>query len=209
MTAGLGDILRGLAQGGDPLLVMLAGPNGAGKSTFFKHYLRSEGLPFINADSIAAELGAGDPLAIATAATRLADRYRENLLEQKTSFVFETVFSDPVGDKVEFLRRAQNAGYRVALIFIGLDNATVSKARVIERVAKGGHDVPDDKLQSRFPRSLTNLARALQTVDLAMLFDNSKADQPFRHVATFESGELVAVTELKPGWIEKILEPFE
>jgi predicted ABC-type ATPase len=209
VTSGIGDLLRGLAQSGDPVLVVLAGPNGAGKSTFFKHYLRAEGLPFVNADLIAAELGAGDPLAIATAATRLANRYREELLEQKTSFVFETVFSDPVGDKVEFLRRAQNAGYRVVLVFIGLDSATVSKARVIERVAKGGHDVPDDKLRSRFPRSLTNLSKALETVDLAMLFDNSEVDQPFRHVATFERGELVAVTELQPGWFAKIVEPFE
>lgn len=209
MTSGIGDLLRGLAQSGDPLLVVLAGPNGAGKSTFFKHFLRAEGLPFINADLIAAELGAGDPLAIATAATRLANRYREELLEQKTSFVFETVFSDPVGDKVAFLRRAQDEGYRVLLIFIGLDSAAVSQARVIERVARGGHDVPDDKLHSRFPRSLANLSRAIETVELAMLFDNSKADQPFRHVATFERGELGAVTELRPGWLAKIIEPLE
>ncbi len=191
------------------MLVVLAGPNGAGKSTFFKHYLRAEGLPFVNADLIAAELGAGDPLAITTAATRLATHYREELLEQKTSFVFETVFSDPVGDKVEFLRRAQDAGYRVLLVFIGLDSAAVSQARVIQRVAKGGHDVPDDKLHSRFPRSLNNLSRALETVDLAMLFDNSKVDQPFRHVATFESGELVTIAEIQPVWLAKILEPFE
>ncbi len=209
MTSGIGDLLGRLAHSGDPILVVLAGPNGAGKSTFFKHFLRAEGLPFINADWIAAELGAGDPLAIATAATRLANRYREELLDQKTSFVFETVFSDPVGDKVAFLRRAQDEGYRVVLVFIGLDNATVSQSRVIERVAKGGHDVPDNKLLSRFPRSLANLSRALETVDVAMLFDNSKTDQPFRHVATFESGELVAVTNLRPGWLAKILEPFE
>lgn len=209
MTGEFDDILRGLTQSGEPLLVVLAGPNGAGKSTFFKHYLRAQGLPFVNADLIANELGAGDPVAIATAATRLAARYREDLLRQKSSFVFETVFSDPVGDKIEFLRRAQDAGYRVILVFIGLDTAVISQARVIQRVAKGGHDVPDDKLRSRFPRTLTNLSRALKTVDFAMLFDNSSVDQPFRHAATFESGAPVTVAEILPAWLEKILKPFE
>jgi predicted ABC-type ATPase len=209
VTSGIGDLLRGLAQSGDPILVVLAGPNGAGKSTFYKHFLRAEGLPFINADLIAAELGSGDPVAIATAATRLANRYREELLEQKSSFIFETVFSDPVGDKVAFLRRAQNEGYRVLLVFIGLTSAAASQARVIERVARGGHDVPDDKLHSRFPRSLANLSRAIETVDFAMLFDNSKADQPFRYIAAFERGELVDITALRPSWLAKIVEPFE
>lgn len=204
MTAGITDLLQEIGQSGEPLLVVLAGPNGAGKSTFFKHYLRIEGLPFVNADLIASELGSGDPLAISAAATRLAARYREELLGRRASFVFETVFSDPVGDKVEFLRRARKAGYRVFLVFIGLESADLSQARVIQRVERGGHDVPDEKLRDRYPRTLENLSRALAFVDLAMLFDNSKADRPFRHVATFENGELVALTEIRPAWFETL-----
>jgi predicted ABC-type ATPase len=90
----------------------------------------------------------------------------------------ETVFSDPSGDKLAFLREAMTAGYRVVLLFIGLDSPELSQARVIQRVAEGGHDVPDEKLFSRFPRTLENLARATSFVDEARLYDNSDARHP-------------------------------
>ena len=76
-------------------MIAIAGPNGAGKSTFFHSHLASAGLRFVNADVLAAEI-ALEPYA----AARLADALRRELVKQKESFVFETVFSDPVGDKV-------------------------------------------------------------------------------------------------------------
>jgi hypothetical protein len=77
------------------------GPLPGGKTTFFQAHLRSAGLRFVNADVVAGSLEL-DPYA----AARAADLLRRELLKQRESFVFETVFSDPMGDKLTFLREA-------------------------------------------------------------------------------------------------------
>src|SRR5688500_15201591 len=98
-----------------PVLVALAGPNGAGKTTFYHAHLRPASLRFVNADAVARELDL-DPYD----AAKVADALRRELVRQRESFVFETVFSDPVGDKLAFVTEAMNSGYNVVLCFIGL-----------------------------------------------------------------------------------------
>ena len=83
-----------------PVIVAIAGPNGAGKTTFFRSHVRQAGLRFVNADDIARELGIS-----AYEAAQIADALRRELVRQRESFVFETVFSDPVGEKLAFLVR--------------------------------------------------------------------------------------------------------
>jgi predicted ABC-type ATPase len=56
---------------------------------------------------------------------------------------------------------------------------------VRERVEAGAHDVPDEKLVTRFARTFINLRQALSFVNHALLFDNSSADEPHRFVAEF------------------------
>ena len=139
-----------------PILLVLAGPNGAGKSTFYYAHLLPYGLRFVNADELSLQL-ALDPYK----AAEVADQIRRELLAQRESFVFETVFSDPVGAKLEFMKEAEQAGYTVVLFFIGVDKPKVSEERVAMRVAQGGHDVPHDKLVSRYGRVMKNLERAM------------------------------------------------
>ncbi len=76
-----------------PVIVAIAGPNGAGKSTFFHAHLARAALHFLNADDLARELELD-----ALDAAQLANRIRQSLVEQRESFIFETVLSDPVGD---------------------------------------------------------------------------------------------------------------
>jgi predicted ABC-type ATPase len=83
-------------------------------------------------------------------------------VRQRESFVFETVCSDPVGEKVGFLRRVAQSGYNTILCFIGIAGPPVSEQRVAMRVLEGGHDVPTEKLVQRFPRTLANLKLALR-----------------------------------------------
>ena len=103
-----------------PVIVALAGPNGAGKTTFFYAHLREAALRFIEPDKLAKELKL-DPYP----AARLADKLREQLLGQRESFVFETVFSDPMGEKLGFLKKAASSDYNVILCFIGISSPTV------------------------------------------------------------------------------------
>jgi len=181
-----------------PIVVAIAGPNGAGKTTFYEAHLQPAGLRFVNADDLARELEVD-----AYEAAEVAGSLRETLLEQGESFVFETVFSDPVGDKVAFLERAGAKGYTVVLCFIGIDGPEVSEQRVAMRVLQGGHDVPSKKLEERYPRTLKNLARAVREVPHVLVFDNSDLGRPFRKVARFEQGTMVEKHAPLPRWVPR------
>lgn len=183
-----------------PVIVALAGPNGAGKTTFYHAHLRAAGLRFVNADVLARELKL-DPYA----AARVADTLRRQLVQQRESFVFETVFSDPVGDKLSFLKDAADAGYTVVLCFIGISGAEVSEERVAMRVSQGGHDVPAEKLVARFPRTLANLKTAIRDLPHVWIFDNDDLRTPFRKVAAFEAGQRTVLNLSVPGWFKSLI----
>ncbi|MFO1491513.1 MAG: zeta toxin family protein [Kiritimatiellia bacterium] len=180
-----------------PLLVAIAGPNGAGKTTFFHAHLAKAGLRFVNADLLAKEMGIADPYA----AARAADALRRELVAQRESFVFETVFSDPAGDKLRFLREAASAGYRVVLCFIAISSARVSDDRVAMRVSQGGHDVPTAKLRARYPRTLANLKAAIPVLPEVRVFDNDDLRHPFRRIAVFANGRVVMRAKAIPTWL--------
>lgn len=177
-----------------PVVVAIAGPNGAGKTTFYFSHLQTAGLRFVNADVLARELKAD-----AYGAARVADALRRQLLAQRESFV--SVFSDPVGDKLAFLEEAAATGYRTILCFIGIAGPEVSEQRVAMRVSQGGHDVPTDKLQERFPRTLANLHEAIRRLPQVWIFDNDDLMVPFRLVAVFEEGLLTRVNRPVPEWL--------
>ena len=145
----------------------LAGSNGAGKSTFYESSLADAGLRFVNADDLSASLGV-----TAYEAAELATTIRAALVAQRASFVFEPVFSDPVGDKVDALASSSAFGYTVVLIFIRIDSAEESMRRVAMRVSQGGHDVPDDKLQARFARTQADLERAIRCLPHVIVYSN-------------------------------------
>jgi predicted ABC-type ATPase len=183
-----------------PIVVALAGPNGAGKSSFYAAYLRRSNLLFINADQISLQTGVS-----AYKAAELAEEWRHQLLEQQDSFIFETVFSDPVGAKLDFLKVAEAKGYTALLIFVGIDNPQSSAERVAIRVSKGGHDVPQEKIQQRYARTMRNLQRALIEIGNVRVYDNSDLDKPYRLVALRDAGRDVIVRPPAPKWLKPLL----
>ncbi|MSR57965.1 MAG: hypothetical protein EXS05_09855 [Planctomycetaceae bacterium] len=183
-----------------PIIVAIAGPNGAGKTTFFYAHLASAGLRFVNADVLADELATAP-----YAAARLAASLRQALVQRRESFVFETVFSDPVGDKLAFLEETARCGYEVVLCYIGLSSARQSSERVAMRVSQGGHDVPDEKLRSRFPRTLDNLREAIVRLPHVLVYDNSDLHVPYRQVAVFDHGKPRQLQEPIPDWLRSLI----
>jgi predicted ABC-type ATPase len=184
-----------------PIIVAIAGPNGAGKTTFYHAHLASAGLRFVNADVLAKELSL-DPYG----AAELADAVRRELVGQRESFVFETVFSDPTGNKLAFLEDAAAGGYTVVLCFVGVSGPRTSEVRVAMRVSQGGHDVPYEKLVARYPRCLSNLKSAIDRLPHVRIFDNSDLRTPYRLLAVFESGCLVRRKRgAMPGWVRPVL----
>ena len=110
-----------------PILIVIAGPNGSGKTTITSKLLRSEWLEdavYINPDNVALEKF-GDwnsPEAVVKAA-KYCEEWREKCLSEKSSLIFETVFSS--AGKVEFVRKALNAGYFVRIFFTTINTATL------------------------------------------------------------------------------------
>lgn len=186
--------------GQKPILVAIAGPNGAGKSTFYEAHLADAGLYYVNADVLAITLGID-----AYAAAKLANNLRQDFVKQRRSLIFETVFSDPVGDKVAFLKAAEKSGYAVLLVFIGIESPQQSDMRVAMRAAGGGHDVPSQKLIERFPRTMQNLKRAFVELRNILVYDHSDLDLGYRLVAAVENGRGVALHEPVPEWLRPLL----
>lgn len=186
--------------GGRPILVAIAGPNGAGKTTFYHAHLERAGLRFVNADVLADGLLRDNPYA----AARAADTLRRELVRQRESFVFETVFSDPAGAKLAFLKDAAETGYTVVVCFIGLSGPNASEERVAMRVSQGGHDVPTEKLRSRYPRTLANLKAAIRDLPHVLVFDNTDLRKPFRQVAVYEKGHLRWKARSVPAWVRRL-----
>jgi len=184
-------------------LWILAGANGAGKSTFYRLFLKSRGINLINADIIARAINPVNQESASHKAMILAERLREDLLLQGISFCFETVFSHP--SKIDFIARAKSLGYQIVLVYIHLETPELNEARVHQRVAEGGHDVPPQKIRSRIPRTMKHIATVLPLIDEARLLDNSLYDAPFRKIAVIEHGALTESVSPLPGWAKKVL----
>lgn len=183
-----------------PVIVALAGPNGAGKTTFYHAHLESSGLRFLNADILAAELDLDAYLA-----SEIAARLRQELVNQGDSFIFETVFSDPVGDKLAFLKAATQRGYNIVLCYIGLSSPARADERVALRVTQGGHDVPSEKVIGRFPRTIANLAKAIRCLPRVIVFDNDDLRRPFRRVAVYQNGKQTFSAKPVPNWFKTLI----
>lgn len=140
-----------------PTCWIIAGPNGAGKTTFALEYLPyvAQCRRFINADLIAAGLSPLAPERQLLAASRLFLREIEDCILAQQDFAFETTLAGRT--YLKLIRRLLQDGWRVELIYLALPSAEMSRLRVVERVAHGGHDIPADDIARRFPRSLRNL----------------------------------------------------
>lgn len=147
-------------------------------------------------------LGFAEVEANAYFASVAADFLRRKLMEKGVSFSFETVMSSP--DKVELLEIAQAHGYRTYLCYIATEDPEINLARVKARVALGGHDVPEDKIVSRYHRSLDLLLEAVKHTDRAYLFDNSRQGGEHLWVAEITNGsDLEMKTDPMPLWFQK------
>ena len=132
-------------------------------------------------------------------ASVMADFVRKELLHTKGTFTFETVMSSP--DKVALLQRAKQTGYRTDLYFIATEDPEINISRVRARVQLGGHDVPTDKIVSRYWRSIDLLVPAIRETNRAYIFDNTGASLTW--IAEITDGRDVELkSDRMPAWFQ-------
>jgi predicted ABC-type ATPase len=162
-----------------PAIVVLAGCNGAGKSSVAGAALVRSGAEFYDPDAAARMIAAVNrrrpqPLTreeINAAAWSEGRRLLERAIDERLNFAFETTLG---GDTItELLERAAASGIAVSVWFVGLASVELHLERIRQRVAKGGHDIPEAKVRERFRRSRENLVRLMPRLAALRLFDNS------------------------------------
>ncbi len=156
---------------------IIAGPNGSGKTTFAKKFLpKYVNCPhFVNADLIAQGLSPFSPRLVAIKAGKLVLEQIREFADKNVDFAFETTLAGK--SYLNFLNELKENNYSVRLFFLWIPNVDIALARIKERVAEGGHDVPEQDVKRRFHRGLYNLFKLYKPIlDSWMLFDNSSAN---------------------------------
>ena len=173
-----------------PTVYVIAGPNGAGKTTFANRFLpRFIGCrEFLNADLIAAGLAPFAPETQDIRAARLMLERIDELMRQRATFAIETTLAGR--GYVRMLRKMEDYGFRRVLFYIWLPAADVAVQRVANRVAQGGHAVPDDVVRRRYESGLSNLFRLyMPETDEWALYDGLHS--PPRRFAQTVDGKLM------------------
>lgn len=153
-----------------PEIIVFAGPNGSGKSTFTQ--LLKPPVDYINADEIKKNLKCSD-----LEAAQLAERQREDHVKHMREFCFETVLSTE--RNLKLLEKAVKKGYFIRCYYILTADPMINVLRVKARVLSGGHDVPEEKIISRYDRALGLVKDLVKICDICHIYDNS-SNFPFR-----------------------------
>lgn len=147
-----------------PEIIVFAGPNGSGKSTITKMANIIE--PYINADDIKKANYCTD-----IEAAVIADEKRNALIDDNESFTFETVLS--TDRNLKLLRRAKEKGYFIRCIYVLTANPLINVNRVFVRTQSGGHNVPKEKILSRYTKALKLIPQLIEICDVCHIYDNS------------------------------------
>jgi predicted ABC-type ATPase len=162
-----------------PILWLIAGPNGVGKTTYARRYLRTAAGTerFVNLDELARGLS---PLTqtpdaqTATRAARLVLTLVDEGIAARRSFALETTLAGLT--HLRTVRGAKAAGFSVNLLFCILPDVSLALRRIADRVAAGGHAVPEADARRRFPRACANFARYAGACDLWRILDTQRAE---------------------------------
>jgi len=163
----------------NPKIIVIAGCNGAGKSTIAPHLLRDAfGLKeFVNADTIAQGLSAFSPESVSLEAGKLMLKRLRELANGRKSFAFETTLATRF--YAQWMKDLKSQGFEFHLVFLWLKNPELASARVKERVASGGHNIPEYVIYRRYFKGLQNFFKLYKPLANSWTFyDNSKFGNP-------------------------------
>jgi len=175
-----------------PHLYIISGANGSGKTTTAKQILPYflNVYEYLNADEIAAGLSPFRPESVAIQAGKLMLKRLNYFVEHQTDFAFETTLSGL--NYLRFLKKCQTQNYQINLIYFWLHSPDLAIARVRQRVASGGHNIPEETIIRRYYRGQKNLTECyLSLCQTWIIYDNSTF--PSQLVATYNPEQQITL----------------
>jgi predicted ABC-type ATPase len=166
-------------------LIILGGANGSGKSTLAINLIHLTQFVFLNADELEKNLTESNEIRRQIQAGKLFFEKLETLLESNSNFIIESTLSGNYLVKV--IKRAQQEGYKISLLYLFLKNTDLCIERIKIRVQKGGHHVPNDVVQRRYYKSLILFWEKYKNLtDDWILYYNTNAQIEPIAIGTFE-----------------------
>lgn len=163
-----------------PRIHVLAGVNGCGRSSIAGVTVRGAGGFYYNPDEAARELKLANPALTQVQANSAAWHRGRELLERATAgrldFAFETTLGAATIPRL--LIDAAGRGIEIQVWYAGLATPELHIARVRARVARGGHDIPEQAIRRRFEHSRLNLIQMLPVLAALRVYDNSREADP-------------------------------
>lgn len=195
-----------------PVLIVIAGPNGSGKTSTTRLVIKhewAEQCVYINPDEIAqSKFGDWNDVNAVRQAVEYCETWREQLLQERKDFIFETVLSSD--GKVDFLRRAKEVGYFIRMFFICTESPTINAARIANRVMEGGHDVPIQKIISRHEKAIVNAVKVTEFADRVYYYDNSVDNQEAQLLFRTIDGKFAKqYINSIPVWADRIIKKIQ
>lgn len=192
----------------NPNFIIIAGPNGAGKTTTADVFLpKHKTMNYINADNIAKGLspyGTGT-LALHRKAGVIAIDQIKTCIKNKQSFALESTLSGR--SHVKFIKNAKENGFKITIIYVYLNDVSLSIERVKHRVANGGHNIPINDIKRRYPRGLHNIVHVYRPLaDELMIIDNSAKNATINHESVVYKTSTDSECIQQPNIWNKILE---
>lgn len=197
-------------------IYVIAGVNGAGKSSVLSAPFLRDGLTVFNPDDATELLLAANPHLsrdqVNSAAWEQGRTMLQTAIEERRDFAFETTLG---GNTITaLLERALSIGEEVYMSYVGLEGPELHIERVRARVAAGGHDIPEERIRSRYITSRVHLIQLLPRLTELRVYDNSQEADPGRGVAPklrlilrIANGEVLEALDLAsvPEWAKPIM----
>lgn len=177
---------------------LIGGVHGVGKSSFVGalRAVRSDLGIVVDPECLTTQCGGNEH-----EGDKLAVQHIEKALSDEVDFTLETSLS---GKYPKLLcKRAKEAGYYIRLYYIGLDTAEESIQRILNRVERGGHDIPTKDVEALFSHRFEDVLKILPYCDEAKFFDN---DNGFVLVGEYYSGQILPVGTYRPTWLSQLLQ---
>lgn len=173
--------------------VIVAGADGTGKSSL-RGVLEGQNVllgHIIDADAIAKENNFDN-----IKAGKKAIEEINYCLENNLSFTQETTLAGY--RTVRTIKQARKQGYYITMYYVGLSSMEESIDRIINRVRKGGHNIPIDDVKRRYEKRISSLSRVIPLCDEVIFYDNENG---FIKVAEIKNNKFQYFNGYKPKWL--------